>query len=101
MTPNTRQTVTGIVVNEKPQVVFHKRNELRQALYYIKKFGIDEHREFKEISQANYLEHLLGQVNFVLQINPKDLEFIKYKAILIDLKKKQDLKILEDELLPI
>jgi RNA-directed DNA polymerase len=101
MTPNTRQTVTGIVVNEKPQVVFHKRNELRQALYYIKKFGIDEHREYKEIRQANYLEHLLGQVNFVLQINPKDLEFIEYKAILIDLKKKQDSKILEDELLPI
>lgn len=101
MTPNTRQTVTGIVVNEKPQVVFHKRNELRQALYYIKKFGIDEHREYKEINQANYLEHLLGQVNFVLQINPKDMEFIGYKAFLIDLKKNQELKILEDELLPI
>jgi RNA-directed DNA polymerase len=26
MTPGNRQTVTGIVVNEKPQVVFHKRN---------------------------------------------------------------------------
>lgn len=101
MTPNTRQTVTGIVVNEKPQVVFHKRNELRQALYYIKKFGIDEHREYKEINQANYLEHLLGQVNFVLQINPKDMEFIDYKAFLIDLKKKQELKILEDEMLPV
>jgi len=101
MTPNTRQTVTGIVVNEKPQVAFHKRNELRQALYYIKKFGIEEHRVYKEISQANYLEHLLGQVNFVLQINPKDLEFIGYKAFLIELKMKQALKILEEELIPI
>ena len=92
MTPNMRQTVTGIVVNEKPQVAFHKRNELRQAMHYIKKFGIDEHREYKEIDQKNYLEHLLGKVNFVLQINPRDLEFIGYKAILIDLKKKQELK---------
>jgi RNA-directed DNA polymerase len=92
MTPNMRQTVTGIVVNEKPQVAFHKRNELRQAMHYIKKFGIDEHREYKEIDQRNYLEHLLGKVNFVLQINPRDLEFIGYKAILIDLKKKQELK---------
>ena len=92
MTPNSRQVVTGIVVNEKPQVVFHKRNELRQALYYIKKFGYDEHREYKEISQRNYLEHLLGKINFVLQINPKDIEFIAYKSFLIDLKKKQDLK---------
>lgn len=99
MTPNTRQTVTGIVVNEKPQVVFHKRNELRQAMYYIQKFGIEEHREYKEINQANYLEHLLGQINFVLQINPKDLEFIAYKAFLIELKMKQELKILEDQLI--
>ena len=101
MTPNTRQTVTGIVVNEKPQVVFHKRNELRQAMYYIKKFGFEEHREYKEINQKNYLEHLLGKINFVLQINPKDTEFIGYKTILIDLKKKQELKTMEDELLPI
>ncbi|WP_339920986.1 retron St85 family RNA-directed DNA polymerase [uncultured Flavobacterium sp.] len=92
MTPCNRQTVTGIVVNEKPQVVFHKRNELRQAMYYIQKFGIDEHREYKEINQRNYLEHLLGKINFVLQINPKDTEFIGYKSFLIDLKKKQDLK---------
>lgn len=101
MTSNMRQAVTGIVVNEKPQVVFHKRNELRQAMYYIKKFGFEEHREYREINQKNYLEHLLGKINFVLQINPKDTEFIGYKSILIDLKKKQDLKALEDELLPI
>jgi len=93
MTPDRRQTVTGIVVNEKPQVVFHKRNELRQAMYYIKKFGIDEHREYKEINQANFLEHLLGKINFVVQINPKDEEFIAYKSYLIDLKKKRDSKI--------
>jgi RNA-directed DNA polymerase len=101
MTPDSRQTVTGIVVNEKPQVVFHKRNDLRQAMYYIKKFGFEEHREYKEIDQKNYLEHLLGKINFVLQINPSDTEFIGYKSILIDLKKKQDLKAMEDELLPI
>ena len=93
MTPGSRQTVTGIVVNEKPQVVFHKRNALRQAMYYIKKFGIDEHREFKEINQANYLEHLLGKINFVLQINPKDSEFIDYKSFLIDLKRNSILKL--------
>ena len=101
MTSNTRQTVTGIVVNEKPQVVYHKRNELRQALYYIKKFGFDEHRVYKEINKANYLEHLLGKINFVLQINPKDTEFIAYKAILIDVKKKQGLKTKEATLLPV
>lgn len=92
MTPDTRQTVTGIVVNQKPQVVFHKRNALRQALYYIKKFGLNEHKEYKEIRQENYLEHLLGKINFVLQINPNDNEFKDYKVFLIDLKKKNELK---------
>jgi RNA-directed DNA polymerase len=62
-------------------------------MYYIKKFGFDEHREYKEINQANYLEHLLGKIDFVLQINPKDLEFIGYKAYLIDLIMKQEMKL--------
>jgi RNA-directed DNA polymerase len=93
MTPNTRQTVTGIVVNQKPQVVFHKRNALRQALYYIKKFGLKEHQEYKEIGQANYLAHLLGKINFVLQINPNDNEFMNYKDFLIDLRKKNEMGI--------
>jgi RNA-directed DNA polymerase len=99
MTANERQTVTGIVVNEKAQVVFHKRNDLRQAMYYIQKFGIDEHREYKEIDQANYLEHLLGKINFVLQINPKDAEFIGYKSHLINLKKKSNATTYKTELL--
>jgi RNA-directed DNA polymerase len=90
MTPDRRQSVTGIVVNEKLQVVFHKRNKLRQAMYYIQKFGIDEHREYREINQVHFLEHLLGKINFVLQINPKDAEFIEYKSYLKDLKKKRD-----------
>jgi RNA-directed DNA polymerase len=89
MTPDKRQTVTGIVVNEKPQVVFQKRNALRQELFYIKKFGLEEHKVYKEIKQAHYLEHLLGKINFVLQINPKDAEFIAYKSFLKSLKKKQ------------
>jgi RNA-directed DNA polymerase len=93
MTPDKRQTVTGIVVNDKPQVAFKKRNALRQAMYYIKKFGLDEHRVYKEIKKANYLEHLLGKINFILQINPKDTEFMEYKAFLFNLKKKEDLKI--------
>jgi hypothetical protein len=29
-----------------------------------------------------------GRINFVLQINPKDTEFIRYKSFLIDLKRK-------------
>lgn len=86
MTPNTRQSVTGIVVNKKPQVVFHKRNILRQELYYIKKFGIEEHMKRMSIKKSNYLAHLLGRINFILQINPEDSEFIEYRKHLYSLR---------------
>lgn len=98
MTPNMRQSVTGIVVNKKLQVVFKKRNELRQAMYYIMKYGFDEHRVYKEINNANYLAHLLGKINFVLQINPKDIEFIEYKTHLLGLKKKENSKVKKEVL---
>jgi RNA-directed DNA polymerase len=88
MKPNERQTVTGIVVNEKPQVVFHKRNKLRQEMHYIIKFGIQSHMQRQNIKYRNYIEHLLGKINFILQLNPKDNEFQKYKAHLIELKKQ-------------
>jgi RNA-directed DNA polymerase len=97
MTSNNRQTVTNIVVNKKPQVVFHKRNYLRQALYYIKKFGFEEYRGYKVINQKNYIKHLLRKINFVLQINTKDVEFLAYKSLLKNLEKKQYLKAMEDE----
>lgn len=91
MKPHERQTVTGIVVNEKLQVVFHKRNKLRQELYYINKYGITNHMQKTGIKKRNYLEHLLGKINFVLQINPNDEEFKRYKEILIELKKEINL----------
>jgi RNA-directed DNA polymerase len=89
MKSGTRQTVTGIVVNDKPQVVFHKRNKLRQEMFYIKKFGLVDHIKHQKIKQANYLEHILGQVNFILQINPDDNEFKGYMTFLIDIKKQE------------
>lgn len=101
MTQNKRQVVTGIVVNKKPQVDFNKRNELRQTLYYIQKFGFEEHCMFKNIRKKQYLEHLIGRVNFVLQINPKDTEFTKYKSLLNEIKIKKEERLLEYELFPL
>lgn len=86
MKQNERQSVTGIVVNEKPQVVFHKRNKLRQDMYYIMKFGLQNHMDRRKIRNKNYIEHLLGKVNFILQLNSLDKEFQDYKTHLIGLK---------------
>lgn len=92
MRTGSRQTVTGIVVNEKPQVVFYKRNKLRQDLFYIKKFGLAGHMSHRKIEKTNYLEHLLGKINFVLQINPDDKEFQGYMTYLIELKKLSEIR---------
>lgn len=37
------QTVTGIVVNEKLNITKEYKKNIRQEMYYIKKFGLDEH----------------------------------------------------------
>lgn len=90
MKKHQQQRVTGVVVNEKAQVSFNKRNKIRQELYYIKKFGLENHIENQKIKTKNYLEHLLGKINFVLFINPSDPEFIAYKDYLVTLKKDAD-----------
>lgn len=79
-----RQSVTGVVVNEKLQVSKAYRDKIRQEIYYCIKYGFDSHIQRcmdkpKWIqSKSQYIQHLLGKVHFVLQINPKDSMFIKY-----------------------
>jgi len=69
-----QQSVTGIVVNEKSNVSAAYRRKLRQELYYCRKFGAVEHlrRTGLEMNEENYLQHLLGKVNYVLQIRNDD-----------------------------
>lgn len=71
-----RQTVTGVVVNQVPHAPAALRRDLRQQLYYCRKFGVSGHlqRTGQVVSEEVFLRHLLGQVNFALQINPADRE---------------------------
>lgn len=78
-----RQLVTGVVVNDKLQVARRYRKQIRQELYYILKFGFENHLSRKAIRKPYYLESLLGRIAFVLQVNPKDEEFLKYRAELL------------------
>jgi RNA-directed DNA polymerase len=89
MTSNMRQIITGIVVNKKAQIPKEKRRELRQAIYYIKKFGLESHLEKVQCNKSNYLKHLLGIANYFLFINPNDNTLKEEKKYLIDLYKQQ------------
>lgn len=84
---NKCQIVTGIVVNKKLQVNKKKRKEIRQIMYYIRKRGLESHlNKIKWLnSKESYIRYLLGNINFILFINPKDYNMVEYKKSLINL----------------
>ena len=81
---NMSQQVTGITVNEKPQVFKVKRRKIRQEVYYIKKYGLYSHlKRINVKDEFSYLRSLLGKINFVLMVNSEDLEFFKYREFIL------------------
>ncbi|WP_367565501.1 reverse transcriptase family protein [Lacrimispora sp.] len=76
---NTRQAVTGIVVNEKVQVSRDYRRKLRQEAFYCLKYGVKSHMEKKRINEGitenQYLLSLLGKIQYILLVNPEDQWF--------------------------
>lgn len=109
---NVRQSVTGIIVNEKAQVSREYRRALRQELYYCRKFGVESHlrRKYAECDGSKertgkqneniefdetknfeqkilcrkYLQNLLGKINYVCLVNPEDAEFQKAKKEVLE-----------------
>ena len=81
-----RQIVTGIVVNEKPQVCREYRRQLRAEIYYCRKYGVGSHLQRMGISGGGsespqdperYAQHLLGKINYVLSVDPGDKYFLE------------------------
>ena len=82
-----RQTVTGIVVNEKINLTKEYKKKIRQEMYYIKRFGIDSHlKKIGILEKEQYIDSLLGRIAFVLQTIPKDDEFLEYKKLIADIR---------------
>ena len=80
-----RQTVTGIVVNEKLNISKEYKKNIRQEMYYIKKFGLDEHLNKSGITDKHqYLLSLRGRIAFVLQTVPNDREFLEYQKFIAE-----------------
>ena len=78
-----RQTVTGIVVNEKLNLTKEYKKKIRQEIYYIEKFGLESHTKRQGIADSTgYLTSLKGRIAFVLQTCPTDSEFLRYKNFL-------------------
>jgi RNA-directed DNA polymerase len=84
-----RQVVTGIVVNRKLSVKRDELRNFRQVIYYIQKYGIESHADKIGIDKSNYVEHLLGKVNFFLSVKKNNPELLAYKKILITAFKQE------------
>ena len=93
-----KKAVTGIVVNEKPNVSAAYRRKLRQELFFCQKYGLDEHihRLGLDVSASQYAMQLLGRVNYVLQITPDNAEMRQYKEWLTREKLKMNKSCGED-----
>lgn len=83
-----KHSVTGLVVNERLGVPSEYKKRLRQEMYYCMKFGVQSHLNVigRSESEEKYILKLLGRVNYVLSVEPRNEEMLKYKDWL---KKRQ------------
>lgn len=86
--------VTGVVCNEKVHVPAEYKKKIRQEMYYIEKYGFQEHldrmdkEKYADIHEAiSYFQVLTGKIKYVLGIE-KDNDAMRayYKKAVIILK---------------
>lgn len=84
VTRASRQSVTGLTVNEKISVDREYKRRLRQEVHYVLRFGLTEqilHRGLPEFltgglpDPTKYYRSLLGRIQYVLQIEPENAWF--------------------------
>ncbi len=85
-----QQNVTGLVVNKKVNVPRKYRNKIRQEIYFIEKYGLESHlsKINYQFTTNKYLNSLYGKINYVLEIDNQNKEFLKYKKYISYLKKR-------------
>lgn len=69
--PGDMKRVTGLVVNETLSIPKETLQELRQRIYYIKRFGLKEHLErigYREDEQK-YIDSLYGLASFIKMVD--------------------------------
>lgn len=72
-----RQEVTGLIVNKEVAIPQKRINELENAIYYCKKYGVVDHMSHIGCEKGFYKEHLYGLAYFIKMVNPeKGLKYL-------------------------
>jgi RNA-directed DNA polymerase len=74
LTQSDQQRVTGIVVNDRPGWPRATRRWLRQEVYYLAKYGVDEHIRRRGYEHAAYKEFLYGHLYALRQLHPAEAD---------------------------
>lgn len=87
-----KRIVTGIsVIGNELKLPKNYRRSLRQELHFIIKYGYESHIKKKKIRKINYIEVLLGRVNFWLSVEPSNKFALNARSYLLDLHKRYTL----------
>ena len=90
ITNTSRQTVTGLVVNEKVSIPKEYKRNLRKDIYYFSKYDTgDKTFITSDFDYYGYIHSLLGRTTYVLSIEANNEYFKKAK---IELLKKLNLE---------
>ena len=91
VTNTSAQQVTGLTVNEKVSIPRDYKQRLRQEVYYALRFGLgdslmhSDKREYMAGGQPDvrrYYNHLNGQMQYVLHVEPHNRWFVDACAAL-------------------
>lgn len=87
---NGNKILTGIsVASGKPRIPRDYRRNLEKELFYIKKYGIDAHMNHMKIRRYNYIESIIGRVNFWRMVEPDNKLAIEMSAYLREEHKRK------------
>lgn len=79
-----KKIVTGVSISNNQISLPRKyKRELRQELFYIKKYDYFGHVKRKGIRDPYYLSKLLGRISYWLFIEPENEEAMQYKEMII------------------
>ena len=101
ITNASRQTVTGLTVNDEVRIPADYKRKLRQEVYYVLKYTVEgslkytRNEEYITVYESyfgsyevyeckKYLNHLLGQINYLLGVEPENKYFRDAKLKLIN-----------------